>query len=155
MGKIYYYTGDQWGNFEAAGYIEEKKTINFVVLSARNKVAFESSLDAFRSILRSYIFISDKVEIEKSKKTKGLDFDFTGRTPDLSGNIKIQVIDGVLPDIPVLFDRSQPGKIILRPATDGEQSNESRPVYRFEWQEDKTAMFYELHDPKQLQERVL
>jgi hypothetical protein len=152
LAKIYYYTGDQWGNFEAAGYIEEKRTINFVVLSARNKVAFESSLDAFRSILRSYTFISDRVEIEKSANARSLDFDFTGRTPDLSGNIKVQVIEGVLPGIPVLFDRSQPEKIVLRPATSDEQSNDTRPVYRFEWQEDKTAMFYELHDPTQLQQ---
>ena len=150
--QIYYYTGDQWGNFEAAGYIDEKKTINFVVLSARNKAAFESSLDAFRSILRSYTFVSDKVETEERAKAKGFDFDFTGRPPDLSGNVKVHVVDGVLPGIPVLFDRSQSEKIVLRPATSDEQSNEIRPVYKFEWQENKTAMFYELHDPKQLEQ---
>ena len=62
--KIYFYTGDQWGNYEAVGYIDEKKTINFVVLSARNKEAFQSSLDAFRQILRSYLFVSDNVTIK-------------------------------------------------------------------------------------------
>lgn len=83
-----------------------------------------------------------------ASSANALDFDFTGRAPDLSGNFKVHAAAGVLPGIPVLFDLSQPEKVILRPAHDDEKSNESRPVYRFEWQADKTAMFYELYDPK-------
>jgi hypothetical protein len=51
---IYYYTGDQWANYEAVGYILEKKTINFLVYTARNKPAFEANLEKFFEILRSY-----------------------------------------------------------------------------------------------------
>ncbi len=51
---IYYYTGDQWANYEAVGYILEKKTINFLVYTARDKSVFEANLDKFFEILRSY-----------------------------------------------------------------------------------------------------
>lgn len=85
-----------------------------------------------------------------ASSAEALDFDFTDRAPDLSGNFKVRVAAGVLPGIPVLFDLSQPKKVVLRPARSDEQSNESRPVYRFEWQQDKSAMFYELHNPELL-----
>lgn len=52
--KIYFFHGDQWGNYEAAGYIDEKKTINFLVFNARNKADFEIYLPAFKAILASY-----------------------------------------------------------------------------------------------------
>ena len=87
-----------------------------------------------------------------ASSSEALDFDFTGRAPDLSGNFKVEVAAGVLPGIPVLFDLSQPQKIVLRAARSDEQSNESRPVYRFEWQENKSAMFYELQNPKLLEQ---
>jgi hypothetical protein len=51
---IYYFTGDQWGNYEAVGYIEEESTINFLVLNAKNKPIFEVSLPAFSALLSSY-----------------------------------------------------------------------------------------------------
>lgn len=52
--KIYLFRGDQWGNYEAAGYIEEKETINFLIYNSRNKSDFEKNLPAFKSILASY-----------------------------------------------------------------------------------------------------
>lgn len=52
--EIYYFSGDQWANYEAVGYIREKKTINFLVYSARDKSVFEANLDKFFEILRSY-----------------------------------------------------------------------------------------------------
>ena len=80
---IYYYTGDQWANYEAVGYILEKKTINFLVYTARDKSAFEASLDKFFEILRSYksafredaddygeeIFNALKAKAEENKST--------------------------------------------------------------------------------------
>ncbi|WP_062627323.1 hypothetical protein [Ferriphaselus amnicola] len=152
--EVYYYTGDKWGNYEVAGYIEEKKTINFVVLSAKNKADFDRSLEAFRSILLSYTFVSDNVDIQEEPKPKGLSFAFAGHAPDFPQTAKMNVGAGVVPGIPVLFDDSESGKVTLRPATNLETSNDIRPIYRFEWQEDNTAMFYKLYEPSRI-ERLL
>ena len=57
--QVYYYTGDKWGNYEAAAYIEEPKTINFFIMSAKNKQIFEKSLPAYRSLVKSYIYLGD------------------------------------------------------------------------------------------------
>jgi hypothetical protein len=65
--QIYFFEGDAWGNYEAAGYIEEKKTINFVVLSCKSKELFEAALPSFESLVASYLFISDEVEIRKNE----------------------------------------------------------------------------------------
>ncbi len=51
---IYYFQGDQWGNFEAAGYIEENKTINFLVFNARTKEVFDKNIPSFYKLLSSY-----------------------------------------------------------------------------------------------------
>ncbi|MFZ2447242.1 MAG: hypothetical protein WAW37_12865 [Syntrophobacteraceae bacterium] len=51
---IYYFQGDQWGNFEAVGYIEENKSINFIVFNARTKAAFDKYIPSFYDLLRSY-----------------------------------------------------------------------------------------------------
>jgi len=52
--KIYFFSGDQWGNYEAAGYIEEIETINFLVYNAKTKSDFDKNLSSFKSILTSY-----------------------------------------------------------------------------------------------------
>jgi hypothetical protein len=52
--EVYFFRGDQWGNYEAVGYIEEPTTINFLVYNARNKVEFEKHLPAFRYMLATY-----------------------------------------------------------------------------------------------------
>lgn len=67
--KIYFFSGDQWGNNEAAGYVEEKDTINFLVYNARNKTEFEKGLTAFKSILISYKNAYEQNKIEKDEPT--------------------------------------------------------------------------------------
>jgi len=52
--EIYFFCGDRWGNFEAVGYILEKKTINFLVFNCRHKKAFDDYIDKFYEILKSY-----------------------------------------------------------------------------------------------------
>ncbi len=64
--SIYHYQGDQWGNFEAVGYVEEEKTINIVVLNCKTKIEFENSLGAFESLVSSYVFLADHVTIKKA-----------------------------------------------------------------------------------------
>jgi hypothetical protein len=52
--EVYYYTGDKYGNFEVASYIEETKTINFIVMSAKNKNEFDSVIDKYYELVKSY-----------------------------------------------------------------------------------------------------
>lgn len=64
--KIYFFRGDQWGNYEAAGYIEEETTINFLVYNSRYKSDFEKNLPTFyKSILASY---KNSYELQKTEK---------------------------------------------------------------------------------------
>jgi len=67
--KVYFFHGDQWGNYEAAGYIEEMGTINFLVYNAKNKSNFEKGLPAFKSILTSYKNAYEQKNIEKDEAT--------------------------------------------------------------------------------------
>lgn len=52
---------DQLGNFEAVAYVEESKVVVMLVLSARTQDEFDAALPAFRKLVSSYRFISDKV----------------------------------------------------------------------------------------------
>jgi hypothetical protein len=52
--KIYHYSGDKFGNFEATAYIQAKGSIHFITLSARDQESFERALSAFNSVVTSY-----------------------------------------------------------------------------------------------------
>jgi hypothetical protein len=52
--KIYYYSGDQFGNNEATAYIQTKGSIHFITLSARSSKAFRDALPAFDALVTSY-----------------------------------------------------------------------------------------------------
>lgn len=58
-GVIYHFSGDRYGNYEAMVYFVEAKTINVIVLNAREKKAFEDSLPAFDQLAESYLFLGD------------------------------------------------------------------------------------------------
>lgn len=62
-GVIYHFSGDKWGNFEAVAYFEEEKTINFVVLNSRDEKLFTAALPAFEELVKSYLFVSDSIDI--------------------------------------------------------------------------------------------
>lgn len=62
MADIYFYQGDQWGNYEAVAYFEEDKTINMIVFNSHSKSAFDASLAQFYELVSSYVFISDGVQ---------------------------------------------------------------------------------------------
>jgi hypothetical protein len=64
--SLYHFTGDKFGNYEAVAYIKERVTINFFVLSSRDKKHFTSSLTAFEALVRSYRFVSEHVEYSDS-----------------------------------------------------------------------------------------
>ena len=52
--KVYYYSGDKFGNFEATAYIQAKGSIHFLTLSARDQESFQRGLSAFHSVVTSY-----------------------------------------------------------------------------------------------------
>ncbi len=52
--EIYYYSVDQWGNYEAVAYIQETDTINFLVFHSRTNENFEKYIRDFQKIVSSY-----------------------------------------------------------------------------------------------------
>lgn len=63
--EVRYFTGDQFGNYESIAYIEEGKAIISFILTSQKKKDFESSLPAFKELVASYYFLTDKVKREK------------------------------------------------------------------------------------------
>ncbi len=51
---IYYFSEDQWGNYEAIAYIEESNTINYLIYNARTNEAFKRYLKNFHNITKTY-----------------------------------------------------------------------------------------------------
>jgi hypothetical protein len=60
---VRYFTGDRFGNYEAAAYVPEKKITPIFILSSRTVNAFERALPAFRELVRSYKWVGDRVRI--------------------------------------------------------------------------------------------
>ena len=69
-GEIYHFSGDKWGNFEAVAYFVEEKTINFVVFNSRDEKLFNDALPAFEELAKSYLFVGEKVDIQKPAPEK-------------------------------------------------------------------------------------
>src|SRR5438132_6197411 len=52
--KIYYFSEDKYGNYEATAYYQSKDSIQFVTLSCPSRQSFEYSLAAFDALVTSY-----------------------------------------------------------------------------------------------------
>jgi len=52
--KIYYFSGDRFGNLEATAYVQGKDSINFVTLTAHDQDSFRQAMPAFESLVASY-----------------------------------------------------------------------------------------------------
>ena len=65
---VKYLSGKSYRNFEAMAYINAPKTGIMIVMSSRTKKGYDDSLIAFESLVRSYLFMADKVIIEKKNK---------------------------------------------------------------------------------------
>jgi hypothetical protein len=59
------FSGDRGGSYEAVAYVEESKVVVTIVLHARTQKDFDDALPAFRQLVSSYRFLSDKVMVEK------------------------------------------------------------------------------------------
>ncbi len=62
--KVRYLSGKSYGNFEAIAYIDAGKNGIMIIMSSRSKEGFDNSLIAFQSLVKSYLYIADKVTIE-------------------------------------------------------------------------------------------
>ncbi len=62
---VKYFTGDSFGNYEAIAYIDKGKTVTMIVLTSQTKEDFEKSLPAFKELVGSYSFLTDKIKVEK------------------------------------------------------------------------------------------
>lgn len=70
LAKVYHFSGDQWGNYEAVAYIKEIDKINYLVFNSRTKEDFEKYLPSFHKIVESYhnLYISpSEISPEKIK----------------------------------------------------------------------------------------
>ncbi len=63
--EVRYFTGDQFGNYEAVAYIDQDKSVVSIVLSSKSKKDFDASFSAFKELVASYYFLTDKVKTEK------------------------------------------------------------------------------------------
>jgi hypothetical protein len=61
------FVGDKWGNYETVAYIDESKIISILVMTSRNKKEFDDSYPSFIQLVKSYTFITEKVEFKKDK----------------------------------------------------------------------------------------
>jgi hypothetical protein len=52
--KIYYFSEDKYGNYEATAYYQSKDSIHFLTLSCPSRQSFEYSLAAFDALVTSY-----------------------------------------------------------------------------------------------------
>jgi hypothetical protein len=82
--EIYFYSGDQWGNYEAAAYFRETDTINYLVFNSRTKESFDRHLPDFMQIASSYRNLykpATAVTVEKLKQLKS-ESSFLLKQPD-------------------------------------------------------------------------
>ena len=64
--KIYYFTEDKYGNYEATAYYQSKDSIHFVTLSCPSRQSFEYSLAAFDALVTSYEDLTKPANAETS-----------------------------------------------------------------------------------------
>jgi hypothetical protein len=65
IAKIKYLSGKSYGNYEAISYIDAGKTGVMIIMSSRTKDEFDTSVPAFESLVKSYLFMADRVIIDK------------------------------------------------------------------------------------------
>ena len=66
--QVWKFDHDRWGNFEAIAYIPEKKTIDFVVITAHSEKLFDQAWSSFRELVLSYQWMTDDVKIDTAPK---------------------------------------------------------------------------------------
>lgn len=140
LAQVYFFQGDQWGNYEAGIYFSEKETLNFLIFSARDQEHFRQYWPQFQRLAQSYENVYDRIHsvtrdyynslhestrrvtnTAKGRKYEDDDLELIGRTisntmADCAGSMERQlpkdfsVIEEVMPD-------GRAGEIYLYPRT--------------------------------------
>jgi hypothetical protein len=66
--RVRLFKGDQGGNFEAVAYVDEQAGVAVLVLTSRNKAAFNRAIPAFEKLVSSYYFYTKDVKLQKKTK---------------------------------------------------------------------------------------
>jgi hypothetical protein len=69
IAKVKHMSGDAFGNYEAIAYIDAGKTGIMIVFSSRTKETFDAALPAFDELVKSFVFIAEKVVMGSKKKS--------------------------------------------------------------------------------------
>lgn len=64
LAEVRVFTGDTWGNREKVAYIQERRVFVLLTLTAKSRASFARSAPAFDSLVRSYQFLTEKVEFK-------------------------------------------------------------------------------------------
>ncbi len=62
--QVYYFLRDSNGNYEAVAYIAELDNVVMVIITSRTEKEFRENLIAFKELVSSYWWITEKVEIK-------------------------------------------------------------------------------------------
>jgi hypothetical protein len=62
--KVKLMSGQSYNNFDAIAYVDAGKNGIMIVMSSRTKEGFDSSKKAFESVVKSYVYIADKMTIK-------------------------------------------------------------------------------------------
>ena len=62
--KVKTMSGQSYKNFDAIAYVDAGKNGIMIVMSSRTKEGFDNSKSAFESLVKSYIYIGDKMTIK-------------------------------------------------------------------------------------------
>jgi hypothetical protein len=69
VAQIWKFEGDKRDSFEAIAYVAERKTINFIVMSAHTKKDRDAAWPQFRQLVLSYQYLGDDVRFETKKQS--------------------------------------------------------------------------------------
>lgn len=67
MASVWSYSGDVNGNYELVAYIPEHKGVTMIIISSRSKNGCTNNYRNFESLVKSYRFLTDQVNIQLGK----------------------------------------------------------------------------------------
>ncbi len=68
VAKVKYFNGKSYGNFESIAFIDAGKTAVMVIMTSRTEMGFNESLKAFEELVKSYIWLGEKVDVLINEK---------------------------------------------------------------------------------------
>jgi hypothetical protein len=63
--RVFYFSNDRNGNYEAVCYIGEKTAVIMLVMSSKTKKEFDKYLPKYAELVKSYFWMTDKADFDK------------------------------------------------------------------------------------------